>query len=121
MVDQRFDGLGIPPCASFGRKIIGVPARAAFLRPNCSGSMPILFASMSSTLSTAKAEIGDPGIPAASSGAVALGPDADSWFTRRSGLGNLLLFDHDGLHGDQLTLVQASGEKPGYCGANDRG
>ena len=35
--------------------------RAAFFRRSSSGSMPIFVASMSTTLSTAKAEIGEPG------------------------------------------------------------
>ncbi len=40
---------------------MGEPAFTAFLRRNFSGSIPIFFAKISSTLSTAKAEIGEPG------------------------------------------------------------
>jgi hypothetical protein len=43
-----------------GPQIVGVPGRAAFVRRNCSGSPSIFFANMSSTLSTAKPEIGEP-------------------------------------------------------------
>ena len=41
--------------------MVGVPMREAFFSRSSSGSMPIFLASMSSTLSTAKAEIGEPG------------------------------------------------------------
>ena len=41
--------------------MVGVPSFAAFFSRISSGSMPIFCAHMSSTLSTAKAEIGEPG------------------------------------------------------------
>ena len=41
--------------------MVGVPIRQAFFSRNSSGSMPIFCAHMSITLSTAKAEIGEPG------------------------------------------------------------
>ena len=41
--------------------MVGVPILQAFFSRSSSGSMPIFLAHMSSTLSTAKAEIGEPG------------------------------------------------------------
>ena len=58
---QRLDGLGIAVMRELRPESICVPALAAFFRRSSSGSMPIFCASMSSTLSTAKAAIGEPG------------------------------------------------------------
>ena len=50
-----------PLCPSLAPESIWVPFLAAFLSRSFSGSMPIFCARTSSTLSTAKAPIGEPG------------------------------------------------------------